>query len=118
MTTLSCARPYFAVDRSRGSEPRRVRGREASLRTPSGLAAKFPLPQLTEHDRPRVRRLFEVDQELRKRLGPKVAEELPDPAGTLVVGQREDVEEHGTGCGTDGVETIAECAFDGLEVHP
>ena len=31
--------------------------------TDAGLAAKFPLPKLPRTDRPRVRRLFQVDQE-------------------------------------------------------
>jgi hypothetical protein len=64
-----------------------------------------------------VGRLLEVDQELRERLGPGIAVELADPAGALVLGEHQDVEEHGARRGTDGLKTIAELAFDVLEIH-
>lgn len=53
----------------------------------------------------------------RERLGPGVVEERADPAGALVLGQHEDVQEDGAGCGTYLVETIAELTLDVLEGH-
>ena len=39
----------------------------------SGLGPKLPLPQLAQDDGPSVGRFFEVNQELRERLGPRIA---------------------------------------------
>ena len=64
-------------------------------RRTSGFAAEFPLPKLAQYDCARVRRLLEVDQELRERLGPRIAEEVADTAGTLMVREHQGVLKHG-----------------------
>ena len=41
---------------------------------------------------------------------------LTDPAGTLMVGEHEDMQQHGARCRTDSVETSAERALDVFEI--
>jgi hypothetical protein len=81
------------------------------------VAAQFSLPKLAQHDCPRVRRLLEVNQEFRERLGPGVAEKLADPGGASRVGQHQDVKKDCAGGGTNRVEAVAELALDVFEIH-
>ena len=47
------------------------------------------------HQRSQLRRLFAVDQELRERLGPGVAGQVADTAGTLMIREQQGVLKHG-----------------------
>jgi hypothetical protein len=49
--------------------------------------------------------------------GRRVAPELSDPVGPLEVGEHEDVEEFGAGCGTEGVQPLAESALKLVGSH-
>ena len=60
---------------------------------------------------------LEVDQELREGPGPGIARALADTASTLLLGEDKRVEEHGTRCGTYGVEAVAERALKVFEVR-
>jgi len=67
--------------------------------------------------RPQEPVVLGVDQELGERARPRVRVELADPAGAVVVGKREDVEQLGAGSGTERVQTLTKLALKVLQVH-
>jgi hypothetical protein len=62
----------FRTPGPRGAAPRVVESPQSRY-----LASHLLLPQITQYDGTSVRRLIEVDQELRERQGPGIAVELP-----------------------------------------
>jgi hypothetical protein len=61
--------------------------------------------------------LLAVDQELCEGTTLRVAPELADPIGALEVGEHEDVEQLGARSRTEGVQALAEAAFEFIGTH-
>ena len=81
------------------------------------LGVPVTLSQHPDQHRPQRPILLAVDQELGEGAGLRIAPELPDPVGTVEVGEHQDVEELGAGGRTEGVESFTQFALDVLEVH-
>ena len=64
------------------------------------------LPQHPDEHRPKRPVLLAVDQQLGEGAALWVAPELADPVGALEVGEHEDVEQLGAGCGSERVEAL------------
>ena len=71
-------------------------------------AFAFGLSQHPDQHSPECPVLLAVDQQLGEGAALRVAPELADPVGALEVGEHQDVQEFGTGSGTESVEALTE----------
>jgi hypothetical protein len=81
------------------------------------LTSSVGLPQHADEHRPQRPVLLAVDQQLGECTALWVAPELTYPVGSVEVGKHQDVEEFGTGSGTERVQAFAAPSLDLLYVQ-
>jgi hypothetical protein len=108
-TNLLHTGPCYQGRRSYGGTARTLSG-------PAGGAVRG-IPQHPDEHRPQRPVLLAVDQEPGEGAGLGGAPVRADPLRPLGVGEHQDVEEFGAGCGAEGVETVMKLSLELLEVH-